>query len=64
MRLFGDLISALTMFFVLLAVVGLGISMHETTAFFLFSFFFCVVFCCCCLVLFFKGFFFGNCKDA
>lgn len=36
MCLFGDLISALTMFFVLLAVAGLGISMHETAAFFFF----------------------------
>lgn len=34
MCLFGDLISALTVFFVLLAVAGLGISMHETAAFF------------------------------
>lgn len=43
MCLFGDLISALTMFFVLLAAVGLSISMQKATAFFCWFFFFLVI---------------------
>lgn len=44
MCLFGDLISALTMFFILLAVVGLSTSIQETTAsFFSFYLFFLVI---------------------